>query len=431
MLEKDVFVSPRFTFRRGYPGRANARIVSSLGAGALAASLVLAACSTPTNGSSAAAGSGATCGSNGQAPGVTDSTITLGATMPLTGSAAQGGQGTLAGQNAYFSYINSHGGVKGHKIKFIGLDDQYEPSVAVQQMKLLIQRDNVFAIDGGEGTPNFLANVPLLKQAGIPTIAPYAPSSELGTMDTPNIYMIAPNYVQEFDALTSYIYDHFHATTYSLVGVTGNVDQDALHGMQEALQGKGATVHNIPEVPGTSNMAPLASQLQRYNAQWVFLILTNGDTGNLLEAMKRIGYNPKLASWSGMTEQSYIDSFGAVSQGLIAIEEELPATSTASGIQNMVSQYKAITGSSPNSFNELGWVQAELAVKALQSAKALTWSCLEQSLNEMRNFNTGVLPPVNFGPTNRQGTTGVALAKIEGSELTQLSGFTSAAASGS
>jgi branched-chain amino acid transport system substrate-binding protein len=423
-------MSPQFTFLKRCPGRAKARAAGSLGASVLVASLTLTACSTP-NGSSAAAGSGASCSANGQSPGVTSSTITLGATMPLTGSAAQGGLGTLAGQNAYFSYVNSHGGVKGRKIKFIGLDDQYLPSVAVQQMKLLVQNDHVFAIDGGEGTPNFLANLPFLKETGIPTIAPYSPSSELGTMSTPNIYMIAPNYVQEFNTLTSYIYDHFHAKSYSLVGVTGNVDQNALQGMQEALQGKGATVHNIPEVPGTSNMAPLASQLQRYNAQWVFLILTNGDTGNLLEAMKRVGYNPQLASWSGMTEQSYIDSFGAVSQGLIAVEEELPATSTAPGVQSMVSQYKAITGSSPNSFNELGWVQAELAVKALQSAKYLTWSCLEQSLNGIRSFDTGVLPSVDFGPANRQGSTGIALAQIEGSKLTQLNGFISPAASGS
>lgn len=426
-------MSPQFTFFKRCPGRARTRIVGSTWAGVLATSLALTACSTPgtSNGSPAAAGSSGSCSTAGQSPGVTSSTITLGATMPLTGSAAQGGQGTLAGQNAYFSYINSHGGVKGRKIKFIGLDDQYLPSVAVQQMKLLVQEDHIFAIDGGEGTPNFLANVPFLKQTNIPAIAPYSPSSELGTMSTPNIYMIAPNYVQEFNALTSYIYDHFHATSYSLVGVTGNVDQNALQGMQQALQGKGASVHNIPEVPGTSNMAPLAAQLQRYNAQWVFLILTNGDTGNLLEAMKRIGYNPRLASWSGMTEQSYINSFGAVSQGLIAVEEELPATSTAPGVQTMVSQYKAITGSSPNSFNELGWVQAEIAVKALKSAKALTWSCLEQALNGIRNLDTGVLPPVSFGPTDRQGSTAIALAQIEGSKLAQLSGFTSSVASGS
>lgn len=404
------------------------RNVGIFGAAALAASLVFSACGSPSN-STAAGSSSTSCNVNGQSPGVTKSTITMGATMPLTGSAAQGGQGTLAGQNAYFSYVNNHGGVKGRKIKFLGLDDQYQPSVAVQKMKLLVQEDHVFGIDGGEGTPNFLANVPFLKQTGIPAIGPYSPSSELGTMSTPNIYMIAPNYIQEFDALTSYIDSHFHPKTYSLVGVTGNVDQNALQGMQEALKGKGATVHNIPEVPGTSNMAPLASQLQRYNAQWVFLILTNGDTGNLLEAMHRIGYSPRLASWSGMTEQSYIKSFGSVSQGLIAIEEELPSTSTAPGVQGMVSQYKAITGSAPNSFNELGWVQAELAVKALRSAKALTWSCLEKSLDGITNFNTGVLPPISFSATNRQGATAIALSQIEGNALKQLSGFTSPAGS--
>lgn len=350
--------------------------------------------------------------------------------MPLTGSAAQGGLGTKAGENAYFKYVNAHGGVKGRKIHFIPLDDQYEPSVAVQQMKLLVQDDKAFAVDGGEGTPNFLATVPFLESTHIPVVGPYSPSNTLGTMKTPNIYMIAPNYVQEFNVLTTYIASHFHPKSYSLVGVTGNVDENALSGMQEALKGTNITVHNIPEVPGTANMAPLASQLQRYGSQWVFLILTNGDTGNLLEAMHRVGYRPRLASWSGMTEQSYIGSFGSVSQGLIAIEEELPSNSSQPGVQQTVSQYKSMTGSLPNSFEELGWVQAEVAVKALRSAKALTWSCFEQALDGIKSLQTGVLPTISFSPTNRQGATGIALAEIKGNGLKQLAGFTSVTTAG-
>lgn len=402
------------------------RYIAPLGLVALSA-LTLSACGNLGNSS----GGTASCGGSGNSPGVTSSTISLGATMPLTGSAAQGGLGTKAGQDAYFNYVNKHGGVKGRKIKFLGLDDQYQPSVAVQKMKLLVQKDNVFAISGGEGTPNFLANVPYLKQVGIPVLAPYSPSSELGTMKTPNIYMITPNYIQQFNTLTSYISSHFHPKSYSLVGVTGNVDQDALKGMQQALKGTHAVVHNVPEVPGTSNMAPLAAQLQRYNSEWVFLILTNGDTGNLLEAMKRVNYRPRLASWSGMTEQSYIQSFGSVSQGLIAIEEELPATATEPGVKDMVKQYKSITGSAPNSFNELGWVQAEVTVNALRSAKSLTWGCLDQSISKIKNFDSGVLPTVSFSASNRQGATGIALAQIQGDSLKQLSGFKSPNNSGS
>ena len=90
----------------------------------------------------------------------------------------------------------------------------------------------------------------------------------------------------------------------------------------------------------------------------------------------------------------------------------------------MVKQYKAVTGSVPNTYNELGWVQAEVTVAALKAAKSLSWSSLEQALNGMRNFQTGVIPPISFGARNRQGVDAIALGEVRGDGLVQLSGFT-------
>jgi branched-chain amino acid transport system substrate-binding protein len=55
-------------------------------------------------------------------PGVTPTTILLGATTPLTGPAAAY-QSVARGANAYFQYVNSRGGVLGRKITYTYLDD--------------------------------------------------------------------------------------------------------------------------------------------------------------------------------------------------------------------------------------------------------------------------------------------------------------------
>lgn len=134
--------------------------------------------------------------------GVTSSEIRLGALMPMSGSAATGGIYGSAGAKAFYDIINDAGGVKGHKISYSVLDDQYQPAVAQQQIRTLVQRDEVFAIAGGEGTPNFLAVVPFLERSAVPAVAPYAPSSELGSMKTPHIFMTAVNYITEFQIMT-------------------------------------------------------------------------------------------------------------------------------------------------------------------------------------------------------------------------------------
>ena len=365
----------------------------------------------------------AACNTNENSPGITKTTIVLGATMPLSGSAAEGGQGVARGQKAYYGMVNASGGIKGHKIEFHALDDQYKPSVAQQQMRLLIQRYQIFAVSGDEGTPNFLAEVPLIERNKIPAIAPYAPSSKLGTMKTPHIYMAGVNYITEFRIMTAYVVKHYHPKKFGLVGVQGNVLHDAQKGMEQALKGENAKLQSIPEVPGTPNLTPIATQLKKADDQWVFLILTNTDTGQLLKAMHGIGYKPQTAAWAGMDDQPYIKAFGDVSQGMIVAEETASLRSDNPLVKKFIEQFKKQTGKIPSKFEELGWVQAEITAHALAQAPALTRSCVLYALNHTHNYKTGILPPITWGPKNRQGVNAIGLVKIEGDKAVEIAPF--------
>ena len=70
-------------------------------------------------------------------PGVTATQILLGATGPLTGAESQY-QPVLSGAQAYFSYVNDHGGVLGRKIVYKVEDDQYDPAQTVTLTQKLV-----------------------------------------------------------------------------------------------------------------------------------------------------------------------------------------------------------------------------------------------------------------------------------------------------
>jgi branched-chain amino acid transport system substrate-binding protein len=366
-----------------------------------------------------------TCDPNERSPGITASEIKLGATMPLTGSAAAGGLGVSAGARAYYDMINAAGGIQGHKVGYTVLDDEYKPATAQQQMRALVQRDRVFAIAGGEGTPNFLAVAPLLEREKVPAIGPYAPSSELGTMKTPHIFMTAVTYITEFAIMTKHVMQSAHPKSLSLVGVQGNVGDDAKTGMEQGVGDPAVKVTYIPEVPGTPDFTPIATQLRDVDAPWTFLILTNADTGQLLQAMQRIGYKPSTAAWPGMDDPDYLKAFAPVSQGMIVAEETAPLDSADPAVKKFVADFTKQTGHAPNKFEELGWSQAELVVKALQDSKALTRSCLMESLESIKDFQTGILPPITFGPDRRQGVNAVGLVEIRGDKTVEIEPFRS------
>src|ERR1700758_1091848 len=83
--------------------------------------------------------------------GITSSQILLGNTIAQTGPAAA--YGTIANaENAYFTYINNQGGINGRKIKFVILDDGYNPANTVQLTHQLVEQNQVFAMFSGLGT---------------------------------------------------------------------------------------------------------------------------------------------------------------------------------------------------------------------------------------------------------------------------------------
>jgi ABC-type branched-subunit amino acid transport system substrate-binding protein len=86
-------------------------------------------------------------------PGASDTEIKLGQTMPYSGPAsAYGTIGKL--HQAYFKMINDGGGINGRKVTLISLDDGYSPPKTVEQVRKLVEQDEVLALFQTLGTPS-------------------------------------------------------------------------------------------------------------------------------------------------------------------------------------------------------------------------------------------------------------------------------------
>src|SRR6202034_3037398 len=95
--------------------------------------------------SSAAAAAFAARASSARAdnvPGVTDTEIKIGQTMPYSGPASAYG---VIGRTeaAYFKMVNEQGGINGRKVNFITLDAAYSPPKTVEQVRRLVEQEQV------------------------------------------------------------------------------------------------------------------------------------------------------------------------------------------------------------------------------------------------------------------------------------------------
>ncbi|MEP6740449.1 MAG: ABC transporter substrate-binding protein [Caldimonas sp.] len=85
-------------------------------------------------------------------PGASATEIKLGQTMPYSGPASA--YGTIGKvEQAYFKMINDNGGINGRKVNLISLDDGYSPPKTVEQVRRLVEQDEVLALFQTLGTP--------------------------------------------------------------------------------------------------------------------------------------------------------------------------------------------------------------------------------------------------------------------------------------
>jgi branched-chain amino acid transport system substrate-binding protein len=101
--------------------------------------------------------------------GATDTEIRIGHIVPYSGPAsAYGVIGKT--EEAYFKMVNDNGGINGRKIKFTSYDDAYSPPKAVEQVRKLVESDEVLLVFNPLGTPSNTAIQKYLNTKKVPQL---------------------------------------------------------------------------------------------------------------------------------------------------------------------------------------------------------------------------------------------------------------------
>jgi len=237
------------------------RIVVVATAAALA--LVAAACGSSGNGSN----SGTT--NTASAPGITKSQILIGSHQPLTGVAAPGYSEIAPAANAYFEYVDHHGGVYGRKITYHYLDDAYDPSKTVSVVHQLVLQNNVFAIFNGLGTPTHLAVVKFLNSEKVPDVFV---ASGCDCWNSPSAYPqtfgYQLDYIREGKILGAYVKQHFAGKKIGYFFQNDEFGQDGVKGLDMEIP-HSQVVSRQSYDPTNINIAPQVAALKAAGAQVV------------------------------------------------------------------------------------------------------------------------------------------------------------------
>jgi len=170
--------------------------------------------------------------------GATDTEITIGNIMPYSGPAsAYGVIGKT--EEAYFNKINNEGGINGRKIKFVSYDDGYSPPKAVEQVRKLVESDEVLLVFNPLGTPSNSAIQKYLNSKKIPQLFVATGATKWNDpKDFPWTMGWQPSYQSEAHIYAKYLMKEKPDGKIAVLFQNDDFGKDYLKGLKDALGAK-------------------------------------------------------------------------------------------------------------------------------------------------------------------------------------------------
>ena len=174
--------------------------------------------------------------------GATDTEIKIGQTVPFSGPASA--YATIGkAQAAYIKMINDEGGVNGRKINLIQYDDAYSPPKTVEQVRKLVESDEVLLTFQLIGTPPNAAVQKYLNAKKVPQLfAATGASRFTDPKNFPWTMGFNPNYQTEGRIYAQYILKNYPNAKIGILYQNDDLGRDYLTGMKDGLGDKAKTM---------------------------------------------------------------------------------------------------------------------------------------------------------------------------------------------
>ncbi|EJN05809.1 ABC-type branched-chain amino acid transport system, periplasmic component [Bradyrhizobium sp. YR681] len=309
-------------------------------------------------------------------PGASDTEIKVGQTMPFSGPAsAYSSIGKT--QAAYFKMINDQGGVNGRKINLIQYDDAYSPPKAVEQIRKLVESDEVLLTFQIIGTPVNAAVQKYLNSKKVPQLfAATGASRFTDPKNFPWTMGFNPNYFVEGRIYGQYILKEHPNAKIGVLYQNDDLGKDYLNGIKAGLGDKAAKMI-VTEASYEVSDPTVDSQVLKIKdagADLFFSATTPKQAAQAIKKIAEMGWHPvQIVDINATSVGAVLKPAGLdAAKGLISVnygKEPLdPTWKDDAGLKryfDFMAKYYP-DGDRDSNFNTYGYSTAQLLVHVLK-----------------------------------------------------------------
>lgn len=317
--------------------------------------------------------------------------ILIGQTAGFSGPVAAGVKETTDGARLYLDSVNAKGGVNGQKIELVSLDDKFDPKLAADNARKLIEEHNVVALFLTRGTPHAEAIIPLLDKYGVPLIGPSTGAMTLHQPIKKRVFNVRATYQREAEKAITHLAT-IGVNKIAVVYVDDSFGADGLAGAQKGLAAARLTPVVLEKFdrakPDFSSIAPA---IAKSGAQTVMMIASGSAVVDGIKALRAAGSKAQIVTLSNNASGGFIKSLGDSARGVI-VTQVFPHSIGYALVKEATDMARAknIKDVSPAMLE--GFASAKVLVEALRRTGGKpSRDRIQSALEGLRKFDIGGL----------------------------------------
>lgn len=336
----------------------------------------------------------------GVSTGISASSIKVGAIFPLSGPI----NFALVQQAAssYFNMVNEQGGINGRKVDFVYYDDGWDQQKAIQLARRLVEQDKIFAMVGNFQFFTADGVVPYLEAQGVPLVGP--DSVALRELQSNVVFPMGLSTCTDGIANAKEVIDRGFKKP-AQIHVGGN------SAMTRIIECEDATL----KAAGISSVSKIATSIAEPDFTQAVLRTRSADPDILIEEHDA---SAVLRTWQAMQRQNYsVPMLGAYpaydtlitdhAKNYPAQAKDFSVPTGAVPIERPNDEVRRYVGATkkffPDAhlgyFGELAWAGSKMFTEVMrQLGGTPTRSQLIDTLNNLKNYDSGIMKPTTFNP---------------------------------
>ena len=350
-------------------------------------------------------------------PGLTDSSITIGTVLPAKGALAEMGQGIKATMSAVFADVNAAGGIYNRRLELKVAEAGDNAAATRGNFETLLTTTPVFASTGAFVAGGEKELLSLFDQRSIPLVGPFTLYPGIAGLQSRTFHLLS-GLDDQVRALVDYSArtPELKKSGLAIVAAERELNVSMVDAVKRQSRTSGLREPQVlTYVADKFDSAGTVKQLQASGRQGVFLLGSSADAMSFMKEAEKVGWFPYIFLPGALTGGDLMNAPAGFDKRIILSFPTSPADHSAAGLNEFRAFVARHQLPSKHVASQIqAYVAAQLLIEGLKRAgRSLSRENLVRALEGLYEHQTGLIPPITYGPNRHIGALGAHIITVD------------------